>query len=211
MLPLHSHGRQKSPTELGKKGIFYTVKKKHPKGQITFPPKKPRSALISPDVPYSNGKFMALSPPFLSSLSSFDFFPALNSTARISHCYTLRCLRSSKSREDVNQSTDDANLRQSRRDKMNVKIGSMSIHLINDDANFDPKRGSSNSGHAAAQARLAYNNDGSTRYSHQSAVYLRKAGLSFPPFARCRLSMRLLSQKTESKKKKVEGAMFPRA
>ncbi len=79
MLPLHSHGRQKSPTELGKKGIFYTVKKKHPKGQITFPPKKPRSALISPDVPYSNGKFMALSPPFLSSLSSFDFFPALNS------------------------------------------------------------------------------------------------------------------------------------
>ncbi len=90
-------------------------------------------------------------------------FP-LSILARISHCYTLRCLRSSKSREDVNQSTDDANLRQSRRDKMNVKIGSMSIHLINDDANFDPKRGSSNSGHAAAQARLAYNNDGSTRY-----------------------------------------------
>ena len=91
-------------------------------------------------------------------------------TARISHCYTLRCLRSSKSREDVNQSTDDANLRQSRRDKMNVKIGSMSIHLINDDANFDPKRGSSNSGHAAAQARLAYNNDGFTPYNGDGKI-----------------------------------------
>ena len=40
---------------------------------------------------------------------------------------------------------------------------------INDDANFDKKGGTTNSGRAAAQASLAYNNDGSTRYYRESA------------------------------------------
>ena len=41
---------------------------------------------------------------------------------------------------------------------------------INEDANFDPKRGTTNSDGAAAQARLAYNNDGSTPYIATAAV-----------------------------------------
>ncbi len=51
---------------------------------------------------------------------------------------TLVCLCSSKGGNFLHQINDDANLRQTGREKIDIKFGSASILQINDDANFYP-------------------------------------------------------------------------
>ncbi len=85
------------------------------------------------------------------------------STAWIRHCYTPRSLCSSRLEKVILLNGDDANLRQSRGGKECQNWEHEHLLQINDDANFDKKGGTTNSGRAAAQASLAYNNDGSTR------------------------------------------------